>query len=304
MHIVDDRRGILHSTFSVELFAGEQTVVLDAAWGAASRDYPTALRVLLERLQSLGAVITDAIVDSRVTRALPSHAERRLVLRNGREYPIRLTAVDDLDELRLAMGAAQEHVGQRPGAKGGNRNKRLRVMIALEDNIEAADLEGLLSGGHALAPEVEDALNASTIGAGKRAARQGFRQSAADRRAIELRAMDVAQVCLAAYGCVNITDVARSESYDFRCGLHGRELHVEVKGTTSVGDRILLTRNEVSHAREWYPDIALVVVSAIELTKDDPPVARGGSARVIHPWELDSSLEPISYECVVSPREK
>jgi hypothetical protein len=79
--------------------------------------------------------------------------------------------------------------------------------------------------------------------------------------------MEVARECLAANGCIHIDDVSLHESYDLRCELGGDDLHVEVKGTTSDGDRVLLTRNEVSHARDWYPRVALIVVSCIELIK-------------------------------------
>ena len=54
----------------------------------------------------------------------------------------------------------------------------------------------------------------------------------------------------------SVGDVSLSESYDLRCTRQGEELHVEVKGTTSQGERVLLTRNEVAHAREWYPGVA------------------------------------------------
>ena len=248
-------------------------------------------------------MISDASVDSRVSRELPNHADRRLILRNGRDYPIALRSVADLDELRLAIGAAQEHVAQRPGAKGGNRNKRIRLILVPGVDPLPSDLEGFLSGGATQAPEIEDTLNASAIAAGKRPSRQGFRQSAADRRAIELRAMRLARDRLEVEGCTDICDVSSSESYDLRCDRGGDELHVEVKGTTSAGERILLTRNEVGHAREWYPHVALVVVSGIELTeRDGLRVAVGGRARLINPWELlETALEPISYECVVPP---
>lgn len=303
MHVFDDDGSPLRSRFSVEPYEGATSLVLEAAWGRPARDYPRALRLLLGRLQDTGAVITDAIVDSRVSRELPDDDDRRLILRNGRDYPIILRSVADLDELRLAIGAAQEHVAQKPGARGGNRNKRIRLMLAAGKDPLPSDLEGFLSGGTREPPEIEDALNASAIAAGKRPSRGGFRQSPDDRRAIELRAMELAQDKLETEGCTDICDVSACESYDLRCDQRGDELHVEVKGTTSTGERILLTRNEVGHAHEWYPNVALVVVSGIQLTeREGLRVALGGRARLINPWELlDAALEPISYECVVPP---
>jgi hypothetical protein len=305
MRVFNSDGSPLDSRFSIERYRGTQSLVLEAAWGRPARDYPHALRLLLGRLQDLGAVIADAFVDSRVSRALPSDADRRLVLRNGRSYPIRLRAVSDLEELRLAIGAAQEHVAQKPGAKGGNRNKRIRLVLAAGEEPLPSDLQGILSGGRQGSPEIEDALDASAIAAGKRPTRSGFRQSAPARRAIELRAMKLAADFLKEHGCTDICDVSSSESYDLRCRFDAEELHVEVKGTTSEGERVLLTRNEVAHAREWHPSVALVVVAGIDLAeRGGVQVAVGGHARIIHPWEvLDTALEPISYECVVPPLE-
>jgi hypothetical protein len=78
--------------------------------------------------------------------------------------------------------------------------------------------------------------------------------------------MTAAAECLAELGCVQITDVSATESYDFECVLRGQETHVEVKGTTSAGERVPLTRNEVAHARECHPNVVLIVVSRIRVT--------------------------------------
>ena len=45
-------------------------------------------------------------------------------------------------------------------------------------------------------------------------------------------------------------------------------LHVEVKGTTSRGDKVLLTRNEVSHARGTDAGLALFVLAGVVLWED------------------------------------
>jgi hypothetical protein len=63
-------------------------------------------------------------------------------------------------------------------------------------------------------------------------------------------------------------------SVDMRCIRGTAVLHVEVKGTTSLGEQIL-TRNEVTHAREQYPAIALAIVKNIEIEPGEPVTARG-----------------------------
>jgi hypothetical protein len=299
MKIVDDDGAPLITEFSVEPFTGATSVVIASASGGESRHYAIAWRLLLTRLARLEAIVTDAFVDSRHTRGLGlSRDDVRLVLRGPRPYPLHLATEPDLDELRRAFGAAQEHIGQQATAKGGNRNKRIRLLIAPGAGPFPADLAGYLSGGDATPPEIEDVLNASEAAAGRIPHRQGFMQSADARRAVELRGMAVARDALEARGYTAFDDVSLTESYDFRCLLGETEVHVEVKGTTSSGERILLTRNEVAHARDWHPDVVLVVVHGIAL--DDEAVATGGTANVIEGWApRDAELEPLSYQCIV-----
>jgi hypothetical protein len=306
MKIVDEYGTTLVSSFQVEPFEGSTSVVLESAGGKVARDYPAALRLLLARLTALDAWVLDAFVDSRHTRALGlSRDDARLNLRGNRPFPLRLTTQGDVEELRTAFGAAQEPIGQPPGAKGGNRNKRIRLLVEPASAPFPADLEGFLSGGVARPAEIEDALNATSVAAGKRPRRQGFMQSAAARRAIEGRAMDVAAAELAERGYSSFEDVSLTESYDFLCFREGQETHVEVKGTTSEGTRVLLTRNEVTHAWEWHPNVVLVVVHGIVLSNADADLtATGGTANVIEAWELlDSALEPLAFECIVPQAE-
>jgi hypothetical protein len=60
-----------------------------------------------------------------------------------------------------------------------------------------------------------------------------------------------------------VADVGAVESFDLRCERDGQEVHVEVKGTTGNGERIILTPNEVAHARVG--DTELFIVIGIEL---------------------------------------
>ena len=122
------------------------------------------------------------------------------------------------------------------------------------------------------------------------------------RKAVEVRAMDVAAAfCAARFSAT--TDVSKSESFDFRChDSAGVEWHVEVKGTTGPGESILLTPNEVRHAVD-FPNTILIIVSGITL-KPGPGgtwTARGGQRRVIEPWELDQQrLSPLGFEYSVT----
>ena len=55
-----------------------------------------------------------------------------------------------------------------------------------------------------------------------------------------------------------VTDTSRTESFDYVVDIDGATWHVEVKGTTGDPQEILLTPNEVHHAKD-YPHVALFV---------------------------------------------
>lgn len=116
--------------FHVEPVAGGRAaILLTAAWGEDARAYRETLTHILRRLRRLDMVIVDAMVDSAPARRLPRR-RRRLMLRNGRTYPLALRGERDLDDLRRAMSRAQADVKVTPGTKGGNPTRRLRLVIS------------------------------------------------------------------------------------------------------------------------------------------------------------------------------
>lgn len=117
------------------------------------------------------------------------------------------------------------------------------------------------------------------------------------RQAIEQHAMAEASGYYVADGW-HVVDVSTRQPFDLLCRRNGHELHVEVKGTTTEGRQILLTPNEVAHARTHYPNVALVVVAQIDVSpgSDGMPVARGGTTKVYEPWAIDAGgLTALSY---------
>ena len=114
------------------------------------------------------------------------------------------------------------------------------------------------------------------------------------RKAIESYAMDLA---VRHYSSLwpDVRDVSSVEPFDLLCRKGDRELRVEVKGTTSLGLSVLLTRNEVRHARENKGCVALFVVSNIVTAAAG---CSGGTIHVLEPWDLqEDELEPIAFEC-------
>ncbi|GLZ37642.1 DUF3883 domain-containing protein [Actinokineospora sp. NBRC 105648] len=132
--------------------------------------------------------------------------------------------------------------------------------------------------------------------AGRRRAGQRTRLSQAERTAIESHAVRVASDHLIRQG-FTIRDVGATESYDLDARRTGERLFVEVKGTTSAGEQVILTKNEVDLNRSEHPHTMLVVVSRIHLDHAaSPPRASGGVLEVTHPWLVaETALEPISY---------
>lgn len=122
---------------------------------------------------------------------------------------------------------------------------------------------------------------------------QGFDLNSEQRRAVELRAMLIARLYLE--GDVwTVADTSAHAPYDFYCRKGAAQLFVEVKGTTSSGSSIVLTRNEVAHHQLVYPNNALILVSDIKL--DQTGRASMGIPKAICPWSIqESSLTVIPY---------
>jgi hypothetical protein len=133
----------------------------------------------------------------------------------------------------------------------------------------------------------------------------GPRLSAADRRAIEQHAVSVAVAHFESKG-YSVEDVGDYESYDLHATRASEVLMVEVKGTTTDGSAVVLTRNEVELHKTAYPSNALAIVRRIHLTRAEgkDAVPTGGELILRMPWELDDDqLTPIafSYSTGLSP---
>ncbi|WP_405903161.1 DUF3578 domain-containing protein [Streptomyces sp. NBC_00656] len=154
-------------------------------------------------------------------------------------------------------------------------------------------------------PEVLEAEQSAAVVAGRRSSRratrptrsgQGFRLTAAERRAIERRSVHVATHFFEAQGW-SVKDVGDRESFDLLLRRGEERLHAEIKGTTSAGNDVILTRAEVEKQRRYYPANALVVVHSIVLDRtEEEPVASGGVLHCLSPWLIaDEDLTVISY---------
>jgi hypothetical protein len=181
--------------------------------------------------------------------------------------------------------------------------------VFARDLLFMTGLLGILYEAEARAPhvpgdvpsEVREAEQAAARTAGRRSAArqgggQGFLLTAAERSAVERHAVRLATEYFTADGW-SVKDVGNRESYDLQLSRRDARLHVEVKGTTSTGEQVILTRSEVERQREYHPHNALVVVHSILLDRGaDVPEARGGTLVCTSPWSIDDeSLTVVSY---------
>lgn len=154
----------------------------------------------------------------------------------------------------------------------------------------------LVGGWPGLNSNMQEAERAIEEIAGKQRSRQRFSNNADVRRVIEQYAMEKAKAFYEERGW-KVTDVSSTHSYDLLCTADGKEeLHVEVKGTTSDGSQLLLTANEVRHARDHYPNVALFVVSQIQVDPMLKEKPQGGEFQLLEPWNIDKGvLSPLAF---------
>jgi len=150
-------------------------------------------------------------------------------------------------------------------------------------------------------PEHQEVISAIAQAAGRDLTgprRQGrSRLPQAHKKVIEEHAVEVAMKYLKKKGFTNIKDVGKNHSYDIAAKMNEIDFYVEVKGTISLGEKVVLTKNEVLLHRQEHPNNALIVVSQIDLDRNEPPSAKGGEVLFISPWKIDDSdLEALGYD--------
>lgn len=130
---------------------------------------------------------------------------------------------------------------------------------------------------------------------------QGRQPSPEIRRAVEQHAMDRVTHHYRAKGYSVELVTNQPGELDLRCVLRGRELRVEVKGTTSVGDSVELTAAEVRYAAKGDPPVHLAVVSSIHIDSTrSPPRASGGDLYIYENFDpSEHTLTPTKYRCTL-----
>ncbi|MDG6913320.1 MAG: DUF3883 domain-containing protein [Nitrososphaerota archaeon] len=181
--------------------------------------------------------------------------------------------------------------------------KRTSVLYPLSDDGTGTQsrwvgqLQGVLgrikrfpAGGYASPTERESEEAASALRG------QGFKVNPGDRKAVELKAMELA---IAYYRRAprrfDVQDVHERLPYDLECKKGRRTIIVEVKGTTGDGSTVLLTPKEFHLKPPNGCTRALFIVPDIKLRRGKAVSA--GKPRIIQPFNpIGYPHSPIGYE--------
>ncbi|MBW8186572.1 protein NO VEIN domain-containing protein [Shewanella nanhaiensis] len=126
---------------------------------------------------------------------------------------------------------------------------------------------------------------------------QGFNQSAEQRKAIEDYSMGKAVEYFKSQDYEFIADRSRTCSFDLEFKRLGITYFVEVKGTQSKGDKVIVTRSEIEHAKANAGNSILYVLHSIKLDELTPS---GGVEVIKSPWVIDDNdLRVITYHYTV-----
>ena len=302
IRVADDRGALLDARVSLRRDYGDTaSITFESQGGERNKDYIKAHDLIICRLARMSATLIDAVVASADTKRL-DEASRRFLM--GRKpYPVRLTPDGDAIEVARMLRRGAAEIGRRDGATGpGNRARRVEIRFVIDGLTARPPLWllnrlikpfGTLDTDAALVPSRIDMDSLQPY----------YMQDAAARKAVELRAMEVAIARLGG-AWDHVIDVSATESFDLLCRSANKTLHVEVKGTTGDGDTIMLTRNEVLHARNQHTQVALYVVSGIDLALTGGiSIASGGTLTCYEPWKVDDfALLPLSFQCHLKSR--
>lgn len=125
---------------------------------------------------------------------------------------------------------------------------------------------------------------------------QGFRLNKTLRLRLEQYAMDAAKAYFKSSRFV-VEDHSKNHPYDLYCRRGKQVLYVEVKGTQTHAQQVILTNGEVEFARRHKGQMALFIFHSINVfeVRGDFQL-KGGGRRLIHPWDVDQGrLSPLSF---------
>jgi hypothetical protein len=110
--------------------------------------------------------------------------------------------------------------------------------------------------------------------------RQGYQSNQPVKDAVEAYAMKQAELH---YGKQYDVDAgkARNNPFDIECTSSKKKIYVEVKGTQTSGDEVILTEGEKNHLGKNVHRSELFVLHHIRVTGKRHPRASGGQCRIV-----------------------
>jgi Domain of unknown function (DUF3883) len=136
---------------------------------------------------------------------------------------------------------------------------------------------------------VEEEIEAAVALAAEK--RNGFQSNPQIRHEVEQFAMECAKKYLVRRKYKNIVRTDDRHCYDYTCTDNGKTVYVEVKGTQTRGDKIIVTKNEKANL-EAKPDTILYIRHSIDVSGSKRISISGGVERVLNRWN------PRSGSCV------
>jgi len=93
----------------------------------------------------------------------------------------------------------------------------------------------------------------------------------------------------------------KSFPYDLKATKENQELHVEVKGKSDTGEKVIVSRNEVKHSKNNVQNSVFILVHSIKARLTPKGYkASGGKLVELNPWNLnDNDLNPYTYEYLI-----
>ena len=93
-----------------------------------------------------------------------------------------------------------------------------------------------------------------------------------------------------------VEDLRYGNPFDAKATKGGEVIYLEAKGTTTAGERVIVTRNEVAFTREHPGECVMGIVSGIRLDSDRNVDHSSGELR-LYAWEPDEGdLVPLDYD--------
>jgi hypothetical protein len=113
---------------------------------------------------------------------------------------------------------------------------------------------------------------------------QGYLQNQERKRTTELYAMSIAVSYYQTLG-FTVTDISTNESVDLKCTRGSEVRWVEVKGTSTLGEEVLLTANEVRRANSGQFITDLFIVHSIQFQGRTNEIGKdSGTIRILSDW--------------------